>query len=104
MQEQGVRNDDPEFLKVHNLLAAVQRQQAYQKQRQHQHLMAQRQQALRQQAQQQHQQHPQQQQASTSGQQPNGVASADNGTNGIALVLWLQLSLDGPLLTLTLDY
>ncbi|KAH3329788.1 hypothetical protein KXW13_008421 [Aspergillus fumigatus] len=34
MQEQGVRHDDPEYLKAHNLLAAVQRQQVYQKQRQ----------------------------------------------------------------------
>ncbi|KAL5342964.1 SNF2 family N-terminal domain-containing protein [Aspergillus crustosus] len=34
MQEQGVRHDDPEYLKAHNLLSAVQRQQAIQKQRQ----------------------------------------------------------------------
>lgn len=32
MQEQGVRSDDPEFLKAHNLLTAIQRQQAFQKQ------------------------------------------------------------------------
>ncbi|OJI98989.1 hypothetical protein ASPVEDRAFT_25827 [Aspergillus versicolor CBS 583.65] len=47
MQEQGVRHDDPEYLKAHNLLAAVQRQQAFQKQRQlaqQQQLQAQRQQ------------------------------------------------------------
>ncbi|RDW78780.1 putative RSC complex subunit (Sth1) [Aspergillus mulundensis] len=47
MQEQGVRPDDPEYLKAHNLLSAVQRQQAYQKQRQlaqQQQLQAQRQQ------------------------------------------------------------
>ncbi|GFN20425.1 putative RSC complex subunit (Sth1) [Aspergillus tubingensis] len=34
MQEQGVRHDDPEYLKAHNLLSAFQRQQAYHKQRQ----------------------------------------------------------------------
>ncbi|EAU30536.1 SNF2-family ATP dependent chromatin remodeling factor snf21 [Aspergillus terreus NIH2624] len=34
MQEQGVRHDDPEYLKAHNLLSAVQRQQVFQKQRQ----------------------------------------------------------------------
>ncbi|KAL4883285.1 SNF2 family N-terminal domain-containing protein [Aspergillus karnatakaensis] len=47
MQEQGVRHDDPEYLKAHNLLSAVQRQQAIQKQRQlaqQQQLQAQRQQ------------------------------------------------------------
>ncbi|PYH86562.1 superfamily II DNA/RNA helicase [Aspergillus uvarum CBS 121591] len=33
MQEQGVRHDDPEYLKAHNLLSAVQRQQVFQKQR-----------------------------------------------------------------------
>ncbi|KAL4912497.1 SNF2 family N-terminal domain-containing protein [Aspergillus aurantiobrunneus] len=47
MQEQGVRHDDPEYLKAHNLLAAVQRQQNFQKQRQlaqQQQLQAQRQQ------------------------------------------------------------
>ncbi|KAE8146164.1 SNF2 family N-terminal domain-containing protein [Aspergillus avenaceus] len=34
MQEQGVRHDDPEFLKAQHLLSAVQRQQFFQKQRQ----------------------------------------------------------------------
>lgn len=34
MQEQGVRHDDPEYLKAHNLLSAVQRQQVFHKQRQ----------------------------------------------------------------------
>lgn len=34
MQEQGVRHDDPEYLKAHNLLSAVQRQQVFQRQRQ----------------------------------------------------------------------
>ncbi|BCS20176.1 putative RSC complex subunit (Sth1) [Aspergillus puulaauensis] len=69
MQEQGVRHDDPEYLKAHNLLAAVQRQQAFQKQRQlaqqHQQLQAQR----------------QQQQNGSSTQepaQPNGVNSRSN--------------------------
>ncbi|KAJ5958283.1 uncharacterized protein N7479_005433 [Penicillium vulpinum] len=62
MQEQGVRPDDPEFLKAHNLLAAIQRQQAFQKQQR----MAQ------QQAQQQRQQ-----------QQMNGATpEAANGSHG----------------------
>ncbi|KAJ5182752.1 hypothetical protein N7492_000368 [Penicillium capsulatum] len=34
MQEQGVRHDDPEFMKAQRLLVAVQRQQVYHKQRQ----------------------------------------------------------------------
>lgn len=41
MQEQGVRHDDPEYLKAHNLLSAVQRQQVFQKQKQLQQLQAQ---------------------------------------------------------------
>ncbi|OGE57488.1 hypothetical protein PENARI_c002G01430 [Penicillium arizonense] len=59
MQEQGVRPDDPEFIKAHNLLTAIQRQQAYQKQQRM--------------AQQQRQQ-----------QQMNGAApeAAPNGTHG----------------------
>jgi ATP-dependent helicase STH1/SNF2 len=71
MQEQGVRHDDPEYLKAHNLLAAVQRQQTMQKQRQlaQQQQLAQRQQVIR------------QQQA-----QVNGVAAPDavvsNGVDG----------------------
>lgn len=46
MQDQGVRPDDPEYLKAHNLLANVQRQQNFQKQRvlAQQQLQAQRQQ------------------------------------------------------------
>lgn len=64
MQEQGVRHDDPEYLKAHNLLSAVQRQQVYQKQRQF--------------AQQQLQAQQRQQQL----QQLNGSAS-DAGPNGV---------------------
>ncbi|KXG49724.1 HAS subgroup [Penicillium griseofulvum] len=65
MQEQGVRPDDPEFIKAHNLLAAIQRQQAFQKQQR----MAQQQ---AQQAQQQRQQ-----------QQMNGATpEAANGSHG----------------------
>lgn len=66
MQEQGVRQDDPEYLKAHNLLSAVQRQQAFQKQRQ----LAQQQQQLQAQR--------QQQQNGSSAQEavaPNGVNS-----------------------------
>lgn len=62
MQEQGVRPDDPEFLKAHNLLAAIQRQQTFQKQ----------QRIAQQQAQQQRQQ-----------QQLNGATpEAANGSHG----------------------
>lgn len=61
MQEQGVRHDDPEYLKAHNLLSAVQRQQMYQKQRQ----IAQ-----------------QQLQAQQRQQQLNGTG-ADNTANGV---------------------
>lgn len=63
MQRSGVRQDDPEYIKVHNILAAVQKQQAYQKQRQ-----LQQQQLQQQQLQQQ--------------QQPNGN-NADIVTNGV---------------------
>ncbi|KAL4807811.1 SNF2 family N-terminal domain-containing protein [Aspergillus unguis] len=78
MQEQGVRHDDPEYLKAHNLLAAVQRQQAFQKQR-----LAQQQLQAR-----------QQQQNGASTQEspaPNGVnsrtnanAAASNATQDVA--------------------
>ncbi|KAK2766022.1 hypothetical protein FQN54_007537 [Arachnomyces sp. PD_36] len=79
MQEQGVRPDDPEFLKAHNLLSAVQKQQMYQKQRlitqQQQHNQAQQ----RQQHIQQQQQHLQQLNGSNGGDAtPNGI----NGRNG----------------------
>ncbi|KAJ5442795.1 HAS subgroup [Penicillium cf. griseofulvum] len=68
MQEQGVRPDDPEFIKAHNLLAAIQRQQAFQKQQR----MAQQQAQQAQQAQQQRQQ-----------QQMNGATlEAANGSHG----------------------
>ncbi|KAK2839277.1 ATP-dependent DNA helicase Snf21, partial [Arthroderma sp. PD_2] len=77
MQEQGVRHDDPEYLKAHNLLSAVQRQQAYQKQRQMQMLQAQRQ-----------QQQPQQPQPVPQAPQgpPNGIVDANgiDGRNGSA--------------------
>lgn len=63
MQEQGVRHDDPEYLKAHNLLAAVQRQQVFQKQKQLQQLQAQ-----------------QRQQQQLNGTTPDG---APNGVNGM---------------------
>jgi ATP-dependent helicase STH1/SNF2 len=74
MQKQGVRPDDPEFLKAHYLLAAVQRQQVFQKQRQFMH----------QQHQQQQQQQQQQLQAQPRQQQLNGtnVEAGANGING----------------------
>ncbi|KAL4788039.1 SNF2 family N-terminal domain-containing protein [Aspergillus varians] len=81
MQEQGVRHDDPEYLKAHNLLAAVQRQQAFQKQRQ----LAQKHQL---QAQRQQQQNGSSTQESVA---PNGVnsrtnssANANNATQDVA--------------------
>lgn len=64
MQEQGVRHDDPEYLKAHNLLTAVQRQTVYHKQRQfaQQQLQAQ-----------QRQQHLQQLNGTGQDGTPNGV-------------------------------
>lgn len=83
MQEQGVRHDDPEYLKAHNLLSAVQRQQAYQKQRQMQMLHAQRQQQQPQPPQQVPQAAPQ---APQQLQGPlNGIAES-NGTDGKTLI------------------
>ncbi|PGH15770.1 hypothetical protein AJ79_02150 [Helicocarpus griseus UAMH5409] len=71
MQEQGVRHDDPEYIKAHSLLSAVQRQQAFQKQRQ----FAQQQQQLQ-------NQRLQQQQQQHQSQQPNGISN-DNMSNGV---------------------
>lgn len=70
-----MRQDDPEYIKVHNILAAVQKQQAYQKQRQIQQQQLQQQQLQQQQLQQQQQQ-----------QQPNGsnVDVVANGVNGMS--------------------
>ncbi|KAJ9217979.1 hypothetical protein DTO166G4_370 [Paecilomyces variotii] len=70
MQEQGVRHDDPEYLKAHNLLTAVQRQTVYNKQRQfaQQQLQAQ-----------QRQQHLQQVNGAGQDGTPNGV-HARNGS------------------------
>lgn len=62
MQEQGVRHDDPEYIKYHRLLTAVQRQQVFNKQR-----MAQQQQ--------------QQQQMNGAGPGTGGDATT-NGTHG----------------------
>ncbi|PLB33841.1 putative RSC complex subunit (Sth1) [Aspergillus candidus] len=69
MQEQGVRHDDPEYVKAQQLLIAVQRQQAFQKQRQHmaqQHMQA------------------QQRQQQLNGITPDAAAAASNGINGRA--------------------
>lgn len=74
MQEQGVRHDDPEYLKAHTILSAVQKQQMYHKQR----LYAQQQQNTQAQ---QRQQHIQQQQQHL--QQLNGSNSGDATPNGI---------------------
>jgi ATP-dependent helicase STH1/SNF2 len=77
MQRSGVRHDDPEYIKAHNILAAVQKQQAFQKQRQlHQ------QQLQQQQLQQQQQQVQQQQQ--TNGNNADVVA---NGVNGMSCIV-----------------
>lgn len=65
MQEQGVRQDDPEYIKAHNLLAAVQRQQVFQKQRQIQARQL------------------QQQQQQQNLQQLNGSGSESNAPNGV---------------------
>lgn len=78
MKEQGVRQDDPEFLKAHNLLTAISHQQ---------HLARQRQAYVQQQQQAQQQQHAQQQQQAQhrqQQQQQNGgtTQAATNGING----------------------
>ncbi|OJD26351.1 hypothetical protein ACJ73_02266 [Blastomyces percursus] len=81
MQEQGVRPDNPEYIKAHGLLSAVQRQQAFQKQRQ---LAQQQQQQLQNQRLQlaQQQQQQQQQHSQSQSQQPNGIPN-DNLANGV---------------------
>ncbi|CRG87113.1 ATP-dependent helicase STH1/SNF2 [Talaromyces islandicus] len=49
MQKSGVRQDDPEYIKVHNILVAVQKQQVFAKQRfQQQQIQQQRQQQMQQ--------------------------------------------------------
>ena len=65
MQEQGVRHDDPEYLKAHNLLSAVQRQQVFQKQKHMQQLQA------------------QQRQQQLNGATPDGAANGVNGRTTI---------------------
>lgn len=72
MKEQGVRQDDPEFLKAHNLLTAISHQQ---------HLARQRQAYVQQQ---QHAQQQQQAQHRHQQQQQNGgtTQAATNGING----------------------
>lgn len=71
MQEQGVRHDDPEYLKAHNLLSTVQRQQVFQKQKQMQQLQA------------------QQRQQQLNGATPDGAA---NGVNGRAPCAYTHIS------------
>lgn len=66
MQEQGVRHDDPEYLKAHNLLSAVQRQQAFQKQKHLQQLQA------------------QQRQQQLNGATPDSTANGVNGRSTLA--------------------
>ena len=69
MKDNGVRPDDPEYAKAYNILAAVQQQKTYAKQRQIYH--------QQQQAQAQHQ--AQQRQQQQDGPNPQG---ATNGING----------------------
>lgn len=70
MQKSGVRQDDPEYIKAHNILVAVQKQQAFAKQRWQQ----------QQQVQQQRQQQAQQQQQQ---QQSNGNNNEQQAANGV---------------------
>ena len=74
MQEQGVRHDDPEYLKAHNLLSAFQRQQAYHKQRQMQ----------------QQQLQVQQRQQQLNGSNTEAVAA--NGMNGTSYLFSLYIA------------
>ena len=64
-----MRHDDPEYLKAHNLLSAIQRQQVFQKQRQ----IAQHQLQAQQQQQQQQRQHQ------LNGVTPDGAANGSHG-------------------------
>lgn len=69
MKENGVREDDPEYLKAHNLLTAVSQQQQFRKRQ------AQQQEAIaRQQRQIQQQQNP---------AIAQNIANGANGTNGV---------------------
>lgn len=68
MQQSGVRHDDPEYIKAHNILSAVQKQQAYAKQR-FQQQQLQRQQQLQQQS---------------NGNAADGIANGVNGRPGPA--------------------
>jgi ATP-dependent helicase STH1/SNF2 len=72
MQKSGVRTDDPEYIKAHNILLAVQKQQAFAKQR------FQQQQQLQQQRQQQQQQI---QQSNGNGNEQLQQQQAANGVN-----------------------
>jgi ATP-dependent helicase STH1/SNF2 len=63
MQNAGVRHDDPEYIKAHNILSAVQKQQAFAKQR-FQQLQRQQQQQLQQQS---------------NGNNADGIANGANG-------------------------
>lgn len=69
MQKSGVRQDDPEYIKAHNILLAVQKQQAFAKQR------------FQQQQQIQQQQQRQQQQMQQSNGNANEQQQAANGLN-----------------------
>lgn len=73
MQERGIQPDDPEYIKAHNLLSAVQRQQTFQRQR---HI------AQQQQLHVQRQRQAQQAQQNQPPQQMNGV-DANGASNGI---------------------
>jgi ATP-dependent helicase STH1/SNF2 len=75
MQKSGVRTDDPEYIKAHNILLAVQKQQAFAKQR------FQQQQQLQQQRQQQQQQI---QQSNGNGNEQLQQQQAANGVNSRA--------------------
>ena len=54
LKDQGVRQDDPEFIKCHNILQAVQKQQRFRQHQQAEHLKQQAQQQAHQAQQQQH--------------------------------------------------
>jgi ATP-dependent helicase STH1/SNF2 len=71
MQRSGVRHDDPEYIKAHNILSAVQKQQAFNKQRQLHQQQLQQQQLQQQQLQQQQQ---------SNGNNADAVANGVNGT------------------------
>lgn len=83
MKEQGVRSDDPEFLKVTNLLQAITRHNEFAKQKQQHQRQIQQYQQQQQQVDQQRQQQELQQQSEQQQHNGNVAQPNSNGINGM---------------------